>query len=124
MAPKKKKSATPSAASSSASVGTMYDLGPPHGEVLGFDEDSWAAVGRNVNVPGTFWPEDSAAEQKKSWRCRVAAYQPEFPFVKGKKAPAYYIEHDSYYYPMPAPMLGKFLPKGSDAPEQTFAAHL
>jgi len=35
----KKKSATSSAASSSASAGTLYDLGPPYGKVLGFDDD-------------------------------------------------------------------------------------
>jgi len=108
---KKKKSATSSAASSSASAGTLYDLGPPYGKVLGFDDDPWSAAGRDVVVPGSFWPDESAAEQKKSWKCRVAARQPEFPFAKGT-AIAYYIEHDDYYYPMPAPMLGKFLPKG------------
>ena len=78
----------------------------------GFDDDPWSAAGRDVMVPGSFWPDESAAEQKKNWKCRVAARQPEFQFSKGKAAVAYYIEQDSYYYPMPAPMLAKFLPKG------------
>ena len=82
MAPKRKSNASSSGAGSSAGA-TLYDLGDPYGKVEGVTDDPWGAVGKQVNVPGTFWPDAPPAEQKKAWRCGVVAFQAAFPWPKG-----------------------------------------
>ena len=79
----------------------LFDLGDPYGEVIAKTSDPWNVIDKFVLVPGTFWPDCSAAEQRKSWRCQIVGYVQVLPWSAGP-APSYVIDNGGYAYPNPS----------------------